>query len=191
MDTPFDAPSALPYELPPFDEIRSEHFLPAFERAMRVQRAEVEAITGSDEQPTFANTLVALERTGRMLYRVQAAFFTLTGADSTDEIRAIEETVSPLLAAHRDAMPADPRTSVHSTRSASSHGHGEYGTSSHAGHVHSRSPTTPPPAAYASSRPSVASSAACRPISGPTGTGSGAGPGATGRAADIRRCRIR
>ena len=48
-------------------------------------------------------------------------------------------------------MPADPRTSVHSTRSASSHGHGEYGTSSHAGHVHSRSPTTPPPAAYASS----------------------------------------
>src|SRR4051794_31328954 len=103
-DNPLLAPSALPYELPPFDLIRPEHYVEAFERGMREQRAEIEAIASAPEPATFDNTLVALERTGRQLERTAAAFHTVLGADSTDELQAIDADVAPKMSAHRDAI---------------------------------------------------------------------------------------
>src|SRR3954467_8749532 len=117
MATPFDVPGTLPYSLPPlpdgppppFRDVRLEHYRPAFEAGMAEQRAEVEAIAASTEAPTFENTLVALERTGQSLARVSHVFFTLSSADSTPELHDLEAEVSPLLAAHRDAITLDSR----------------------------------------------------------------------------------
>jgi peptidyl-dipeptidase Dcp len=109
MATPFDEPSTLPYALPPFDAIRTEHLRPAFEQGMAAHRAEVEAIVTAPEEPTFENTLVALERAGQLLQRVEMVFSTITSADSTDELRDLEAELSPLLAAHRDAIVLDGR----------------------------------------------------------------------------------
>jgi peptidyl-dipeptidase Dcp len=109
MATPFDEPSTLPSALPPFDAIRTEHFRPAFEQGMAAHRAEVEAIVTAPGAPTFENTLVALERSGQLLQRVEMVFSTITSADSTDELRDLEAELSPLLAAHRDAIVLDGR----------------------------------------------------------------------------------
>ncbi|WP_330254300.1 M3 family metallopeptidase [Nocardia sp. NBC_00565] len=105
---PFFERSALPYELPPFADVREEHYLPAFERGMAEQLAEVAAITSVAEPPTFANTVVALERSGALLTRVANVFFNIAGSDSTEGTDAIEAEVSPRLAAHRDAIYLDP-----------------------------------------------------------------------------------
>lgn len=109
MATPFDGPSTLPYALPPFDDVRTEHYRPAFDAGMAEHRAEVEAIATDPEPPTFENTLVALERAGQLLQRVEMVFSTVTSADSTDELRDLEAELSPLLAAHRDAIVLDGR----------------------------------------------------------------------------------
>ncbi|WP_439694195.1 M3 family metallopeptidase [Curtobacterium sp. SP.BCo] len=109
MATPFDEPSTLPYALPPFRDVRLEHYRPAFDAGLAEQRTEVEAIAASTEPPTFENTLVALERTGQRLARVSHVFFTLSSADSTPELHDLEAEVSPLLAAHRDAITLDSR----------------------------------------------------------------------------------
>ncbi|WP_040795689.1 M3 family metallopeptidase [Nocardia higoensis] len=105
---PFFERSALPYELPPFAQIEEEHYLPAFERGMAEQLAEVAAIAESGEAPTFENTIVALERSGSLLTRVSAVFFNESSSDTTPGIDAIEAEVSPRLAAHRDAIQLDP-----------------------------------------------------------------------------------
>lgn len=104
MTTPFDAPSDLPYQLPRFDTITVDDYRTGFEAGMAEQRAEVEAIAENGDAPTFENTFVALERSGQLLGRVQLAFFTVVGADATDELHDLEATVSPKLAAHRDAI---------------------------------------------------------------------------------------
>ncbi|MFJ4294591.1 M3 family metallopeptidase [Curtobacterium sp. NPDC089689] len=109
MATPFDEPSTLPYSLPPFTDVRLEHFRPAFDAGMAEQRTEVEAIATNPDEPTFENTLVALERSGQRLARVSHVFFTLSSADSTPELHDLEAEVSPLLAAHRDAITLDGR----------------------------------------------------------------------------------
>ncbi|MBO9046924.1 M3 family metallopeptidase [Curtobacterium flaccumfaciens pv. flaccumfaciens] len=109
MATPFDVPSTLPYALPPFGDVRLEHYRPAFEAGMAEQRAEVEAIATDPHAPTVENTLVALERSGQLLTRVSHVFFTLSSADSTPELHDLEAEVSPLLAAHRDAITLDSR----------------------------------------------------------------------------------
>ncbi|WP_027464699.1 M3 family metallopeptidase [Curtobacterium sp. UNCCL17] len=109
MATPFDVPSTLPSALPPFGDVRLEHYRPAFEAGMAEQRAEVEAIATDPHAPTVENTLVALERSGQLLTRVSHVFFTLSSADSTPELHDLEAEVSPLLAAHRDAITLDSR----------------------------------------------------------------------------------
>ncbi|MFC9897468.1 M3 family metallopeptidase [Nocardia sp. NPDC127579] len=105
---PFFEPSPLPYQLPPFADIREEHYLPAFTRGMSEQLAEIAAITATTEAATFANTLVPLERSGAMLVRVAAVFFNIAGSDSTPGTDAIEAEISPRLAAHEDAILLDP-----------------------------------------------------------------------------------
>src|SRR5579871_4018334 len=93
-----------PHETPPFAAIRPEHFRPAFDRAMAEHIAEIEAIAASPEAPTFANTIVALERSGGALTRVSHVFHALTGAHTNDALMAIEREMSPLLAGHRNRI---------------------------------------------------------------------------------------
>ena len=107
MSNPFFEPSTLPYGMPPFGEIRDEHYREAFERGMAEQLDEISAITRRRDMPTFENTMVPLERSGQLLERVVNVFFTLTSADSTDFIRDLEEEIAPKLAAHTDAIKLD------------------------------------------------------------------------------------
>ncbi|WP_377271387.1 M3 family metallopeptidase [Peterkaempfera sp. SMS 1(5)a] len=106
-ENPFFSPSTLPYELPPFAEIREEHYLPAFERGMAEQLAEIQVITADPEPPTFENTVVALERSGALLRRVESVFFNQASADTNDTVQAVDAEVSPRLAAHGDAIHLD------------------------------------------------------------------------------------
>ena len=106
-DNPFFAESPLPHQHPPFDRIDDAHYTPAFERGMADQIAEIEAIAGASEPPTFENTIVALERSGQLLNRVAATFFALSSADTNDAINAIRNEMAPRLAAHTDRMLLD------------------------------------------------------------------------------------
>ncbi|GER99933.1 peptidyl-dipeptidase Dcp [Acrocarpospora corrugata] len=107
--TPFHSPSSLPYRLPPFREIREEHYAPAFEQGMAEHLAEVEAIAASPEPPTFENTVEALELSGQLLDRVSTVFFNQASSDTTPGIQAIQQTVTPQLAKHSDAIHLNAR----------------------------------------------------------------------------------
>ena len=104
---PFAAPSTLPYGLPDYGAIRDEHYVPAFLAGMAEQRAQVAAIAANPQPATVENTLVAFERSGRLLDRVSAVFHNQLAADSTPALEAIEEEIAPLLAAHHDAIWLD------------------------------------------------------------------------------------
>ncbi len=91
-----------PFGVPPFAEIREEHFLPALSEGMAQHTREVEAIARRGDHPSFANTVEALEASGELLEQVQGVFQNLTSADTTDGLQAIAKQVAPLLAAHRD-----------------------------------------------------------------------------------------
>ena len=95
------------FGLPPFGALRSDHFRPAFDRALAWHRAELDAIAGNPAAPSFDNTIVALEQSGRELERVANVFFVKAGADTGEEIEAIERDISPLLARHSNAMYLD------------------------------------------------------------------------------------
>ncbi len=101
---PFFTPSSLQYGYPQFDQITDEHFAPALQRGMADQLVEVQAIADSSEPPTFENTVVAMERSGRILNRVSSVFFNLAGADTNDKRQAIQADSAPKLAAHADAI---------------------------------------------------------------------------------------
>src|SRR6476659_8093283 len=96
------------FELPPFAAIKAEHFRPAFDRALAEHRAEIDAIAQNRAEPSFENTITALEKGGRELERVANVFFILAGADTSDDIEAIERDVSPLLARHNNALYLNP-----------------------------------------------------------------------------------
>jgi peptidyl-dipeptidase Dcp len=98
-----------PFETPPFDRIRNEHFLPAFKEAMEQESSEADRIVDSREQPTFQNTIEALDRSGILLDRVRNVFFTLQGANNSDEIQKIATEVTPLLTKHRDDIILNDR----------------------------------------------------------------------------------
>jgi len=106
---PFFTASTLPYQVPPFDQIRDEHYLPAFERGMAEELAEIEAIANNPEAPTFENTIVAMEQTGDILARVSRVFFNLNSAHTNEAMQEVQKTVSPQLAAHRDAIFLNPK----------------------------------------------------------------------------------
>src|SRR4051795_10114363 len=107
-DNPLAAPSSLPFELPPFAALTLEHCREALLAGMAEQRAEVAAIAGSDEPPSFENTVVALERSGRLLSRAGLVFGNLASSLSTPRLREIERELAPLESAHSDAIRLDP-----------------------------------------------------------------------------------
>jgi peptidyl-dipeptidase Dcp len=96
------------FELPPFAAIKAEHFRPAFDRALAEHRAEIDTIAQNGAEPSFENTIAALEKGGRELERVANVFFVLAGADTSDDIEAIEREVSPMLARHNNALYLNP-----------------------------------------------------------------------------------
>jgi peptidyl-dipeptidase Dcp len=106
---PFDAPSPLPLQAPDFTHIQDGDYQPALEEGMRQELAEIEAIANNPAPPTFDNTLVAMEKAGRMLNRVQATFGQVTQANSNDTLNATRRTEAPRLAAHNDAIYLNPR----------------------------------------------------------------------------------
>lgn len=106
---PFFEESPLFLNYPQFDLIDNSHYLPAFERGMAEQLAEVEAIANQQEEADFGNTIVALELSGQLLNRVSRVFFSMAGAHTNDEIRALQQQLAPELAAHSDAILLNSR----------------------------------------------------------------------------------
>jgi peptidyl-dipeptidase Dcp len=97
---PLLAKWATPFEMPPFDRVKPQHFMPAFEQAFADNVAEIDAIAGASERPTFDNTIVALERAGRGLDRVAGVFYNLASADTNDKLLSIERDIAPRMAKH-------------------------------------------------------------------------------------------
>ena len=105
---PFAQRSTLEYELPPFADIKVEHYLPAFYEGCTQQLAEVKAILDTPGAATFENTIVALEKSGQMLMRMLLVFYNKSSSDTSDALDAIEEEMAPKLAAHQDAIQLNP-----------------------------------------------------------------------------------
>lgn len=106
-DNPLLSPGPLPYGLPDYTAIRPEHYLPAFREAFQHHSREIAAITRVRSMPTFENTLVPLEESGKLLGDISRAFYTVSSADATPEIQAIEEELAPLMSAHHDSIQLD------------------------------------------------------------------------------------
>jgi peptidyl-dipeptidase Dcp len=101
---PFYAKSTLPYQYPPFDQIKNDHYRPAFEKGMAEQVAEIQAIANNPAPATLENTIVAMERSGQTLNRVNTVFGALTSAHTNDEMKKIDVEMSPKLQAHFDSI---------------------------------------------------------------------------------------
>jgi len=97
-----------PFGVPPFQDIKPEHFLPAYKEAVAQQREEVEAIAKDPRDATFANTIEALEATGELLAKVSAVFSNLSSADTNEQLQAISRETTPLLSALRDDINLNP-----------------------------------------------------------------------------------
>lgn len=101
-DNPFLTEWNTPYGVPPFDQIKTEHYLPAFEEAMRQQKAEIDSIVNNTEAPTFENTIEALEYSGALLDKVSAVFFNLSECENNEAMEEIAEKISGPLSKHSD-----------------------------------------------------------------------------------------
>ncbi|HEY4342120.1 MAG TPA: M3 family metallopeptidase [Steroidobacteraceae bacterium] len=106
---PFAAASTLPFHAPRFDIIKDADYQPAFDEAMKQQLAEVDAIANNPAAPTFDNTIVALERSGRMLDRVSETFFAVVQANANADLTKVQTTEAPKLAAQQDAIDLNPK----------------------------------------------------------------------------------
>lgn len=103
-DNPLMQPSTLEMQAPDFSKITAADYLPAFEEGIKIHNAEIDSIANNPEAPTFDNTIVAMEKAGRLLNRTSLIFFGIAGADATDDIRKIEEEITPKLSAHSDGI---------------------------------------------------------------------------------------
>lgn len=101
-DNPFLTEFNTPYGTPPFDKIKVEHYEPAFLAGIEQQNKEIKAIVENTAEPTFENTIVALDNSGEILARVSGVFFALTEADTNDELAALEAKIAPMLSEHSD-----------------------------------------------------------------------------------------
>jgi peptidyl-dipeptidase Dcp len=109
LAAPFDAPSSLPYQAPRFDIIKDGDYQPAFDKGMAQQLAEIAGIANNQAEPTFDNVIVAMERSGRMLDRVNNAFFGVVQANTNPALDNVQTVVAPKLAAHSDAIFLNPK----------------------------------------------------------------------------------
>ena len=103
-DNPLLTESTLDYQAPDFSKIRPEHFVPAIKEGIRLQLAEIDSITSNTAAPTFENTVLAYEKSGRVLARATSILSGLVGANGTEELQKIDEETTPLLSDHQDAL---------------------------------------------------------------------------------------
>lgn len=103
-ENPFFAAYDTPFHVPPFDIIKPEHFVPAYEKGMEEQKAEIDALVNNPDEPTFDNTIAALGRAGKLLSEVSRVFGGLNGANTNDELKAIQTEMAPRLSAHNDEI---------------------------------------------------------------------------------------
>lgn len=108
MENPFFKEWTTPYGVPPFEEIKIEHFLPAVKEGIAQREAEVDAIVANAEEPTFDNTILALDKSGELLGKVTGVFYPLSSADTNDEMQALAREISPIMTQHRDNISLNP-----------------------------------------------------------------------------------
>ncbi|MEI6412068.1 MAG: peptidyl-dipeptidase Dcp [Bacteroidota bacterium] len=101
---PFAAPSKLPYQAPPFDQIKDSDYKPAIEEGLRQRLAEVDKIANNPAAPTFKNTLVAFEKTGQLFTRVNNVFNAVSGANTNDALQQLQEEMASKISANHDAI---------------------------------------------------------------------------------------
>jgi len=101
-ENPFFSDYNTPFETPPFDRIKEEHYLPAFKEGIKQQLEKIDAVVNNEEAPTFENTIEAMESSDALLTKVGNVFFNLLSANTNDELQSIAKEVSPLLSKHRD-----------------------------------------------------------------------------------------
>jgi peptidyl-dipeptidase Dcp len=102
MTNPFFKEYTTPFQVPPFNEIKLEHYMPATEEGISEQVAEIKAITDNKEEATFDNTILALDLSGDLLNNVNNVFFNLNSANTNDGMQALAREITPKLSAHRD-----------------------------------------------------------------------------------------
>lgn len=107
-ENPFLSEYTTPYGVPPFEEIKLEHYKPAFLQGMEEEMAEVEAICNNKEEPTFENTIVALDQSGKLSNKVSAVFSGQNSANTNDEMQALSREMSPLFSKHSDDIRLNP-----------------------------------------------------------------------------------
>jgi len=101
---PFFETYKTPHQTIPFNEIKTEHYFPAFQEAMKQHSAEVDAIINNPQAPTFENTIVALEKSGALLNKVSSPFYNMLGSETNDDLQAIAEKISPLTTEHANSI---------------------------------------------------------------------------------------
>ena len=99
---PFLTEWDTPYGIPPYEQILASDYIPAIQAGIAQQNAEIDAITANPDAPTFENTIVPLELSGRILAKVSGVFYNVTETDRTDELSAVEEEAIPLMSEHSD-----------------------------------------------------------------------------------------
>ena len=106
---PFLKAYETPFEVPPFDKIQNEHYLPAFEAGMKEQLAEIDAIVNNEAEPDFQNTILPYDKSGAILDRVSSVFFNMLECDSDDEMQKLAEQILPMMSKHGDEIAMNPK----------------------------------------------------------------------------------
>ncbi|WP_119859511.1 M3 family metallopeptidase [Pseudoalteromonas sp. MSK9-3] len=104
IENPFFEQWNTPFGAPPFDQIETKHFLPAFEKAIAEHKKEITAIVNNEQPADFDNTIASMELAGALLSRVSGVFFNLTGTESSDEMQALQRKISPMLTRHSNEI---------------------------------------------------------------------------------------
>mgnify|MGYP003320969584 FL=1 len=108
MENPFYRNYKTQFQIPPFSEIEEKHFMPAFIEGMEKHNNEIEQIIQNSEKPSFENVIIAMERSGELLDRVNAVFFNLSGSTTNEKLQEIEKQISPKLSQHYDSISLNP-----------------------------------------------------------------------------------
>jgi peptidyl-dipeptidase Dcp len=125
-ENPFFSEYNTPFGVPPFDRIDTTHYMPAFEEGMKQQNAEIESLVNKAEEPSFENTVLAFDRSGKLLTDVRYVFFNLKEANTNDQMQAIARRIDPVLTKHRDDIYLNEKLfarikAVYEKRNASNH----------------------------------------------------------------------
>ena len=108
MENPFYKNYKTQFEIPPFSEIEEKHFMPAYFKGMEEHNNEIEQIIQNTEKPSFENVIIAMERSGELLDKVNAVFFNLSGSATNEKLQEIEKEISPKLYQHYDSISLNP-----------------------------------------------------------------------------------